>query len=249
MAILFGFLIAVVICLTGIGGGTLTAPVLVLLLKLPPSQSVGTALVFSAVVKAYAALLYLHRKQVDLRALRYLLLGGIPGAAIGGISMEGFRWARHSGNVLVIVGVTVTISAVINMLPYHIREMRKESRPVLLALLSFPVSILVGFSSVGAGALGTSLLVGLTTLPAASVVGTDLTYGLAISAVGGAVHIAAGNWSSPVLVKMIFGGVLGVVAGSSLSQRLRPTVLRIVVLSWAAMTGLLLIFKGLSLGT
>jgi uncharacterized protein len=246
MEVLYGFLIALVIGMTGIGGGTLAAPALILLLKLPPAESVGTALVFSAIVKLNASLLYLYRRQVDYGVLGYLLIGGVPGAAIGAIFLHRLHVAQYGAVILAVVGATVVISAAFNLVRNRLNPVPRRFRPKMISLLSLPIGVQVGFSSVGAGALGTVLLFGLTELPPATVIGTDVAFGTVVSMVGGGLHIAADTWNGLVLLKMLAGGLFGVVAGTSLAGTLSPRIVRIAVLSWAVATGLLLIYKSLA---
>src|SRR5437899_2128703 len=80
-----GFLIALTIGLTGVGGGTITVPVLVLFMGVPAAPAVGTALAFSALVKIPAALVYLRQGKIDFGVLRWTLLGGVPGLVAGGV--------------------------------------------------------------------------------------------------------------------------------------------------------------------
>jgi len=248
METLFGFAIAFVIGLTGIGGGTLATPALILLLKVPPSESVGTALLFSAFIKLSASLLYLYRKQVNFKVLSFMLLGGTPGAAIGAICVHRFQVTQHPRVILAIVGATVAVSAGFNLLRDELHPVHRVHRPKLLASLSLLVGVQVGFSSVGAGALGTVLLFGLTELAPVTVVGTDIAFGTAVSVVGSGVHIATGTLNGAVLWKMLAGGVIGVLTGSSLASAVSPRIVRSAVLSWAAAMGLLLIYKSLVLG-
>jgi len=246
MEVICGFLIALVIGMTGIGGGTLAAPALILLLKLPPAESVGTALVFSAVVKLNASLIYLYRRQVNYRVLGSLLLGGVPGAAIGAFSLHRLHVAQYAPVILAIVGVTVVVSAGFNLLRHRLQRAYRTPQLNLLSFLSLPIGAQVGFSSVGAGALGTVLLFGLTELSPVTVVGTDVAFGTVVAMVGGGLHIAMNTWNGLVLMKMLAGGLFGVVAGSSLNGVLSLRVVRNAVLSWAALTGLVLIFKSLA---
>jgi uncharacterized membrane protein YfcA len=246
MEVICGFLIALVIGMTGIGGGTLAAPALILLLRLPPAESVGTALVFAAIIKFNASLIYLYRRQVNYKVLGWLLVGGVPGAALGAIALHRMQLAQYSGVILAIVGVTVVVSALFNLLRHKLQPISSTYRPSLLSWLSLPLGAQVGFSSVGAGALGTVLLFGLTDLPPATVVGTDVAFGTVVAMVGGGLHVALNAWNGLVLLKMLAGGLFGVVAGSSLNGVLSPRVVRNAVLSWAALTGLLLIYKSLA---
>src|SRR5215510_2402993 len=111
MTTLAGFLIATTIGLTGIGGGVLTAPVLLLFLGLPAPQAVGTALVFVAIVKLFAAPMFIVRKQVDYRILRRLLIGGLPGAIIGSAILSRLNHSGLNNLMLIMLGFTIVFSA------------------------------------------------------------------------------------------------------------------------------------------
>ena len=86
---ILGFVIAVAIGLTGVGAGTLTTPLLILLVGLAPRVAVGTSLIFGFVVKIITAPVYMARKQVHWRTLAYMLAGGVPGVLIGVYLLRG----------------------------------------------------------------------------------------------------------------------------------------------------------------
>src|SRR5207244_12868368 len=106
-----GFLIALTIGLTGVGGGTITVPVLVLFMGIPAAPAVGTALAFSALVKVPAALVYLRQGKIDFGVLRWTLLGGLPGVVAGGLLLGELGGAGLRSVVLVAGGVAVAIAA------------------------------------------------------------------------------------------------------------------------------------------
>src|ERR1700744_6192094 len=88
MEFVIGFLIAVVIALTGVGAGVITAPLLILFLKVPLEIAVSTALAYSAIVKLIVVPVQIVRKQVNYRVLGWMLLGGLPGVIIGSIAFK-----------------------------------------------------------------------------------------------------------------------------------------------------------------
>ena len=102
MDYLVGFLIAAAIGLTGVGAGTITAPVLMIFFRLPPAIAVGTALTYSAVVKLAVLPIYVGRKQIDWRILLLLCAGGIPGV-LAGVYLIGNLGGRNHDNVLFFV--------------------------------------------------------------------------------------------------------------------------------------------------
>ncbi len=241
---LLGVLIGLTIGTTGLGGGTITAPALIMVLGLSPVHAVGTALLFSCAARLSAAVSYLWRHQVDFGALGLLLAGGLPGAAVGTM---GSRWltARHSGWGIAVLGSTVIAAAAFSLLRSILQPDRRTHRPRMLPALALPIGLSVGFSSAGAGVLGTVVLFSLTRLTPASVVGTDLVFGFIVALVGGGIHLAIGNCEPVVLAKLIIGGSLGSLAGSSLAGRLPGRTLRSAVLSVAIVLGIILVLKGL----
>ena len=103
MEFLLGFVIAVLIGLTGVGGGSVTAPALVLFLGVGPAESVGTALLFTAIVKLVAAPVYIARKQVNFRILWLMLAGGMPGVLAGSYLLARLRAGQHRGPLFAVL--------------------------------------------------------------------------------------------------------------------------------------------------
>ncbi len=243
MEILIGLVIGFAIGTTGVGGGTLTAPALMLILGFTPRASVTTALIFSAIVKIAASLIYGGKRQVNYRVLTYLLLGGVPGAVAGSLIIEHFQSVRSEAWILLVAGLIITTSAIISLTVHPKIERNAGNRFNFLLPPAFVIGIETGFSSAGAGALGSVLLLNFTRLLPAAVVGTDLSFGLIISASGGIVHAGAGNCNWEVLAKLIPAGILGSFVGATMSPRLPAKALRVAILACAACVGLFLCFR------
>lgn len=192
MAFLLGFLIAFAIGVTGVGAGTVTAPLLILALGLPPEVAVGTALLFGFLVKVPAGAVYLLRRQVDARALLRLLLGGVPGVLLGSLLLTQLKGAKDL--VLLLVGLTVVLSAGLGLWRGLKGVGRGRERPWLLPPAAFGIGLEVGFSSAGAGALGTLLLLHATRLSPQKVVGTDLLFGLVLALLGAGSTSPSARW-------------------------------------------------------
>jgi uncharacterized membrane protein YfcA len=107
-----------------------------------------------------------------------------------------------------------------------------------VGLLMFPIGAEVGFSSSGAGALGTVALLGMTNLTAPQVVGTDLAFGLAIALAGTGVHMIEGHYAGAILIKMAIGGVVGGVVGSGFAPKIPNRALRLALSIWLTVIGL-----------
>src|SRR5579872_4331469 len=160
MTFLIGFVIAMAVGLTGVGAGSITAPVLILLFGVAPAEAVGTSLLFAAVIKLVAAPVYVWRKQVDLRILSLLCLGGVPGVLAGVFLIEVLNGKRFEHIVFLLVGATVAVMALYNLY----RAVSKLTPPVRrdrsgwLPGIAAAIGAEVGFSSAGSGALGSLAL-------------------------------------------------------------------------------------------
>lgn len=245
MEIIIGLFIGFAIGATGVGGGTLTAPALVLLLGFPPRVAVGTALVFATVVKIFASADYLIRRQINFRILTVLLIGGLPGALVGALALDKLNIARANQWILCGIGAVVMVSAITSVVKFRTNDRPHATHARLLPFLAFPIALETGFSSSGAGALGTVLLFHMTDLPPAMVVGTDLAFGLLISAVGGGVHLISGTCDWTALYRLIPAGIVGTFMGVRVCTVLPKTTLRKSILIGAAAIGLTLVVKGM----
>jgi uncharacterized membrane protein YfcA len=220
MVFALGFIIAVFIALTGVGAGSLTTPLLILLLGLPAKECVGTALIFGTFVKVLTVPAYMARGQVNWRVFGFMTAAGIPGV-IGGA----FLLSRVPGTLVTgLVGLTISIIALVNL--FRFTHVVRHDRTPWLAPIGGIIGLEMGFSSAGAGAIGALAIMGLTTLSTAEVVGTDLSFGLALSAVGGLIHAGLGDVNTAVLWKLLVGGAAGALAGSLLAARMPSKKLR-----------------------
>lgn len=247
MEYLVGFLIAAAIGLTGVGAGTITAPVLMLFFHLSPASSVGTALSFSAIIKLAVLPVYLSRKQVAWRILLLLCAGGVPGVLAGVYLIGSLSDRRHDNVLFLVLGATIFATAAYSLY----RAMRKREtvagrdRSGWLAPIGAFIGTEVGFSSAGAGALGSLALLNLTRLKPAEVVGTDMVFGLALSLLGGGFHFFAGHYDAAILPKLILGGIPGALLGANLSSLLPARPLRVGLSMWLASLGVQLCWKAL----
>ncbi len=245
--ILLGFAVATMVGLTGVGAGSITAPMLILFLGLAPADSVGTALVFSAAVKMAAAPIYVCRKQVSVRTLLLLLGGGVPGVVAGFWMIGRLDAARHQATLFLLLGAAVVIMSVYTFYRTVRRsgEVSGRDRWRWLPLMGAGVGAEVGFASAGAGALGSLGLLRLTTLSPAQIVGTDVLFGLVLSVIGGGLHLAVGHYDGAILWRLIAGGLAGVLTGANLTTILPPRPLRIALAAWLTAVGAQLCWRAL----
>lgn len=246
MEVLLGFVIAALIGLTGVGGGVITAPALILFLGVSPVESVGTALVFAAVVKLAAAPVYLARRQVNFRVLGLLLAGGLPGVAAGSMLLKHVNESGSSQFLFAFLGATIIAMAALNLYRLFGPQRERKSRPRLRLLpwIALPIGAEVGFSSAGAGALGSLALMSFTELPAAQIVGTDLCFGLGLALAGGGFTLAAGNYHSTLAFRMCLGGLGGAYLGANLLSRIPARAVRVALCLWLVSVGGELFWRG-----
>jgi len=241
---LIGFVIAFVIALTGVGAGVITAPMLILFLHVPMEIAVSTALAYSAVVKLIVVPFQVVRRQVSWKVLAWMLLGGLPGVVAGSLLFQHVALHGPRAVLTFVLGAIILFTAGWQLIRYFrppgiARPARDRSK--WLGGLMFPIGAEVGFSSSGAGALGTVALLGMTDLPAAKVVGTDLAFGLAIALVGSGVHLLAsgsGGYAGPLLIRLAAGGVLGGIVGTGAAPRIPNRKLRLALSLWLVAIGL-----------
>lgn len=232
MEFLLGFVIALAISLTGVGAGSMTTPLLILFLGVSPANAVGTALTFGAIVKIVSVPLYAARRQVNVRILLLLLVGGLPGVIAGGLLLNHLKHSTTSGVLYIALGTLIVATALFHLYrvfrpnPHagHVNRLR------WLPWFALPIGAEVGFSSAGAGALGSLLLLGFTPLTAAEVVGTDLCFGLGLSLAGSVIQLGAGNYDAALLWKLVVGGLFGAFTGSLLAGRIAQRPLRVGLL-------------------
>src|SRR5947209_8986883 len=239
MELLLGFVIALAIALTGVGAGSMTTPLLILLLRVPPAVAVGTALTFGWIAKVASLPVYGYRRQVNLRVLALLLIGGLPGVIAGGIVLSKFKRGPYQSLLFSILGSIIVLTALFHLY----RQFRPNPRPATnsrarwLPWFALPIGAEVGFSSAGAGALGSLLLLTFTSLNTAEVVATDLAFGLVVSFAGSMMQVSAGNYDGALLLKLVIGGVCGAITGSFLAGRVRQRPLRFALLIMLVILG------------
>ncbi len=244
MQYLIGFLIALAVGLTGIGGGSFTVPALVLIVGLPAGAAVGTAFVFAGVLRLIAGPFYLAGRHIHWRYLWLLALGAVPGLAIGTYILRLLSTNASSPTVIILLGVLLTASSSVTFIPRVQYQGFARKNSSWLPWLALPIGVEAGFSSAGAGALGTVLLLNYSELTPPEVVGTDILFGLVLAVLGSAFHWKFGAISSTVLVRLLEGGIPGVVIGCLLAKRVPARKLKVVIALIAIFAGLQLVWTG-----
>lgn len=241
-----GFAIALVIALTGVGAGTITAPLLILALRIPPGIAVGTALLYSAIVKMIVVPVQMIRRQVHYGVLAFMLAGGLPGVVAGSLLLRHIAHRGHWASLYWVLGGIIIFSSAWHIARYFRPPnpaRRVEQRRFWIAAAMLPIGAEVGFSSSGAGALGTVVLLSLSAIPASQIVGTDLTFGLAVSVIGGGIHALGGLYDAALLIRMSVGGLAGAIVGTSIAPRVPNRVLRLALSGCLLVVGCVFFYR------
>lgn len=244
MLLTIGFLIALAVGLTGIGGGSFTVPALVLLAGVPAGPAVGTAFIFTGVLRLIAAPFYMAGKHIHGRYLWLLLQGALPGLLVGTYFLR-LLSSRASGAIVVLLlGLVLTISSSISFIPRVQNPGFAHKNSRWLPWLALPIGVEAGFSSAGAGVLGTVLLLNYSELAPPQVVGTDLLFGLVLAVIGSAFHWSIGAVNRAALVQLLSGGIPGVLAGCLFARKVPARKLKYVIAAIAIFAGLQLTWSG-----
>lgn len=246
---LSGFLVGLLVGFTGVGGGSLMAPVLILLLGVAPVTAVGTDLWFASITKSVGGLV--HRKQgnANLKVVKWLCLGSVPFALLTVFLLsrthgEQIRQGIVSealGAVLVLTAVATFCRPRLHRLGEQLRRkstipFKKLQIPLTIAAGAF-LGVLVTLTSVGAGALCASVLVFLypVRLKLRQVVGTDIVHAVPLTFVAGVGHLWLGNVDTTLLLWLLTGSIPGIIIGSLLIHKLNERVIQ------ASLAGVLLL--------
>jgi len=235
---LTGFAVGLLVGLTGVGGGSLMTPLLVLLFGVAPVTAVGTDLLFAAVTKAGGAWAHARRGNVDWRVVGWLAAGSVPGSALTLVLLHFF--VPHPDRLSAIISVALGIALILTACSLVFRDklhawaarrapagVDRESTARRTLIVGAILGVLVTVSSVGAGALGVTALFFLYPgLAAARIVGTDIAHAVPLTLVAGLGHAAAGVVDWKLLLALLVGSLPGIWLGSSLSQKIPERVLR-----------------------
>ena len=231
-----GVLVGLLVGLTGVGGGSLMTPLLVLLFGFHPATAVGTDLLYASATKLVGTGVHDRRGTVDWRIVRRLASGSIPAALLTLLIMAevGARSGTANRIISVALGVTLVLTAIalffrkglVARLAPLVGTLEGGRLAWWTVLLGVALGLMVTLTSVGAGALGmTVLLVLYPQLPVARLVGSDIAHAVPLTLVAGLGHLALGSVDFGLLVSLLIGSVPGIIVGSLVGTRVREGVL------------------------
>lgn len=248
---LSGFAVGLIVGLTGVGGGSLMTPLLVLLFGIHPATAVGTDLLYAAITKSGGTWVHAKKGTVVWRIVGFLALGSMPAAALTLVLTHHFAPGGLGGATRAItfaLGIALILTAGALIFRQRILQWARrhdpdtEHHPWKTVAVGATLGVLVSLSSVGAGALGVTALFFLyPKLPAIRIVGSDLAHAVPLTAVAGIGHWILGdvNWS--LLVSLLVGSLPGIYIGSHLATRVPERILRPALAGMLVLVGAKLI--------
>jgi len=234
-----GFSVGMLVGMTGVGGGALMTPLLILLFGIHPAIAVGSDLLYAAITKTGGSLIHGISGTIEWRVVGRLACGSVPMTAVTLflLSKLDLTDSTASGLITVVLSGTLFFTAAVLILRQKIvahfatRAAQLEPCAAVLTILADAVlGVLVSISSVGAGAIGVSALLLLhPRLPTASIVGTDIAHAVPLTLIAGIGHGILGSTDWALIGSLLIGSLPGIVIGSYLSTRVPDMVLRLAV--------------------
>ncbi len=234
---LSGFVVGAIVGMTGVGGGSLMTPLLVLLFGIAPMTAVGTDLLYAAITKAGGVVVHARRQHVQWDIVARLAAGSIPGAlaTIGIVVALPVDHAAFSKIATECLGVALLLTALAILGKNRIQrwgrvaagEWRVRWIGTLTVLVGFVLGVLVTLTSVGAGALGVAALFFLyPRMPTTRIVGSDIAHAVPLTLVAGLGHAHLGEVDWGLLGSLLIGSLPGIWLGSAVSTHVPERVLR-----------------------
>jgi uncharacterized protein len=232
-----GLFVGFLVGLTGVGGGSLMTPILVLLFHVHPATAVGTDLLYAAATKATGTLVHGSKGTIDWRITGRLAAGSVPAAALTLwlLHLHGPQTAGTNQLIQLVLGGALLLTALalifrpqLAALAARRRQAPSPSRTVAATVLTGALlGVIVSLTSVGAGAIGVTVLLLLyPTLATSRIVGSDIAHAVPLTLVAGLGHWMLGSVNWTMLISLLAGSLPGIVIGSHLSARAPERLLR-----------------------
>lgn len=255
LQVIAGAVVGFTIGLTGVGGGSLMTPILVLGFGIPAVIAVGTDLLYAAITKCGGV--YFHSKQatVDWGIVKLLAKGSIPASIITIILLQRLNQLGLDYQVLMTstLGIMLILTSIVVISKDRLLDFVKQNlgnqhpcrrfvadyRPAITTVAGLLLGILVTISSVGAGAIGAAILFLLYPgKKSITIVGTDIAHAVPLTAIAGLGHLHFGSVDFQLLSGLLLGGLPAIYLGSLLGQHLPDRILKPIVASILMIMGL-----------
>ena len=248
-----GFAVGLLVGLTGVGGGSLMTPLLILLFGVHPATAVGTDLLYAAVTKTAGGAVHGLNRTVDWRVVRRLATGSVPTtivtiAALSYLDINGpiARQVISAALAFALLLTALTLMFRNRIIAFYaplIGPLAPNRIAPLTVIVGGILGVLVSISSVGAGAIGvTALILLYPKLPTARIVGSDIVHAVPLTLVAGIGHWFLGSVDWQVFTALIFGSIPGILVGSYAAARVPESALRLVLAATLIVVATRLIF-------
>jgi uncharacterized membrane protein YfcA len=239
-SVIAGLLVGLVVGVTGVGGGSLMAPILILIFGVAPLAAVGTDLWFAAITKAIGAGVHHKTGGPDYLIVRRLAYGSLPGAVVTLWLLSVLSIPQiKSGLIMNALGIVLILTALMTLFRRKLQTyVFAADRPLnasvkrfqteLTVVAGFILGVLVTLTSIGAGALGATMLIMLypKRLKMRGVIATDIVHAVPLTALAGIGHMWAGNVNFSLLGWLLLGSLPGIVIGSLFASRVSESFIR-----------------------
>jgi uncharacterized membrane protein YfcA len=249
--VLFGLGIGVLVGMTGMGGGSLMTPLLILIFGISPTTAIGTDIFYAAVTKTVGGWRHLRMKTVNMDLVKWLALGSVPSAVagvalvswlqtkVGEARLEELVYAVLGGTLLMVGVITLTRALILrNLIDERDRFEVERRHKVAAIVIGATTGFVIGITSAGSGTVIAILLIAVYRLAPKKVVGTDVFHAAILLWAAGIAHWVGGNVDFVLAGNILLGSIPGVVIGASLSDRAPQGFLRTAL-------GLVLIGSGI----
>jgi uncharacterized membrane protein YfcA len=240
-----GFVVGILIGMSGVGGGVLLLPVLIFGLRVPAIVAVGSDAVFNFFTKIPASLMHLRKGTVRRKVVIALATGSVPGSILG---VKLLMYIRHlygdgvNSFIKSAVGVLLIVIPLLLLFQKRIEERIANRPPTMkgfagMAIIGLLAGFLVGMTSVGSGSIIMMLLLLFYSFPPKVNVGTDIVHAVVLTGVTGLLHFKLGNVDPTLVVSLLIGSIPGGLVGSHLATRVPMLWLRRILCTLLLITG------------
>ena len=248
-----GLLVGALVGLTGVGGGSLMTPLLVLLFGFHPGTAVGTDLLYASATKSVGTAVHSANRTVDWRVTGRMAIGSVPATLATVALLYALHMRGDTGSKLIstILGFALLLTAVTLLFRRQLFELASRrsielsprATTILTVVLGAALGVLITLSSVGAGAIGVTVLIFLyPKMPVARIVGSDIAHAVPLTLIGGAGHWLLGSVNLPLLGSLLVGSIPGIILGSYWTARIPERVLRPILAATLLLVGAKLAF-------
>jgi uncharacterized protein len=237
---LSGFAVGALVGMTGVGGGSLMTPLLILLFGVHPATAVGTDLLYAAATKTGGSLVHGFARSIDWRVVRRLATGSVPATIVTLAVLSHFNLSGDAARNLITLVLSVALFATAFVLVFggaivaayraRVAELNSQRTALNTVLVGMVLGVLVSISSVGAGAIGVIALIMLyPQLPMARIVGSDIAHAVPLTLIAGTGHWMMGSVDWHIMGSLLAGSLPGIFVGSYFAIRIPERALRLVL--------------------